>query len=108
MKYTKAQRKAMAQVFTRALERLPLDGRPSRSLYICDNIGLVDAPYHVRKMCKDLIAERLQYYFCLESWLKEEVGVSISEIAQDRYNGRRKLQATRKAWLRSLIEEFSK
>ena len=50
-----------------------------------------------------VIKTRLQGYSTLEVWLWDKHGITQAET---RANAGRKLQATRKAWMQSMYEEF--
>ena len=116
--YTQAQRKKIAAEYRRALALLPdvIDRRhDGNSPYICDNIWnnkhrgasprthLFDAKH----AAADTIAERIEYRFSLESWLKDQSEEIREDVRNDvDYNHSRKLQAYRKEWLKQLIKEF--
>ena len=50
-----------------------------------------------------VIKSRLQEYSTFEEWLWDKHGITQAET---RANAGRKLQATRKAWMQSMYEEF--
>ena len=50
-----------------------------------------------------VIKTRLQGYSTIEAWLWDKHGITQAET---RANAGRKLQATRKAWMQSMYEEF--
>ena len=103
---TKTESKAIAKAFKRALSTLPdtTTGR-NTSAYICDNIGWGPGD---RSAARDIIAERINYSFSLQGWLKEQSEEIAAQVSDDIHNNSgRKMQAYRKAWLRELIKEFS-
>ena len=114
--YTPAQRKQIAAEYRRALAMLPdvVDRLQDRSSpYICDNIwdkGGASPRTHMfnaRHAAADTIAERIEYRFSLESWLKDQSEEIREDVRNDvDYNHGRKLQAYRKEWLKQLIKEF--
>ena len=113
--YTQAQRKKIAAEYRRALALLPdRIGTLDNSPYICDNIwdeGCGPAPrthvFNARHAAADTIAERIEYRFSLESWLKDQSEEIREDVRNDvDYNHGRKLQAYRKEWLKQLIKEF--
>lgn len=113
--YTNTQRRALVSAFKKALARLPDtiddddddDYNDYRSPYICDNIGHTSGRRRGALAC-GLIARRINYAFSIERWLKDQSDKIWREVNHDiNTNSGRKMQAYRKAWLRSLIEEFS-
>jgi len=113
--YTERQRKSLANAFTKALNRLPdlvidddTDMYTYQSPYICDNITHSNIPEAAKDLAVELIAKRIQGAFSVERWLKDQSNSLRDEIQHDVLcNKGRKLQAYRKAWLQSLIKEFS-
>jgi len=80
----------------------------SRTQYICWAIDLAvwdHGTYLVGLALKDLIRGRLNNTLCLEPWLKIHHGIHVRHYTNVEY--RNKMQATRHAWIDSLIEEFS-
>ena len=112
--YTPEQRKKIAAEYRKALALLPDVVYCHRgSPYICDNIwdnGGPDPRTHVfsaKHAAADTIAERIEYRFSLESWLKDQSEEIREDVRNDvDYNHSRKLQAYRKEWLKQLIKEF--
>ena len=116
--YTPAQRKKIAAEYSKALAMLPdvVDRLQDRSSpYICDNIWnnghSGPAPrtrvFSAKHAAADTIAERIEYRFSLESWLKDQSEEIREDVRNDvDYNHGRKLQAYRKEWLKQLIKEF--
>ena len=115
MVYTYKQRRQLATAFRKALKRVPAtiswpdedDYCPYVSPYICDNISATSNP-ETADLATLLIAKRINHVFSLERWLKEQNNSLRDEVQHDVLcNNGRKLQAHRKAWLKSLIAEFS-
>lgn len=108
VKVLKAARKHLASSDSEADECSDSSAKPA---YICHAIELA---YHVDpdlylagRRVKDLIHERLQGYSSLEGWLMEYGGVSNDDLTYDRWDNKgRKRQATRLAWVNSMISEF--
>ena len=112
MKYSARTRRTMVICFKLALANLPdtvvqpYDKR-HRSPYICDTINRSTGYHRSSDVVIDFIAERIGHKFSIESWLKdqsEEIGDAVRYDVN--HNNGRKLQAYRKAWLKSLIAEF--
>jgi hypothetical protein len=105
----KATRKQIAKAFKIALAH-QWDGKCYADLYgddtaHCDKFichGLDRVPGKAGPAAAKIIDERLEGEICLETWL-----VNKKDIDWVHHNPE-KMQTTRKAWLKSLIEEFSK
>lgn len=116
MTYTPTQRKRICRIFKKALTTLPSHTgymHGAASPFICDNINsidcIADTDYTVKRMAKDIIEDRINHCFGIDTWLKEQGDDICYQVITDmNYNQGRKLQAYRKAWLESLIKEFSK
>jgi hypothetical protein len=115
MVYTYKQRRQLATAFRKALKRVPATlGQDDNdeldyyvSPYICDNISSTSNP-ETADLATGLIAERIQHLFSVERWLKEQSTEIADALQHDVLcNDGRKLQEYRKAWLKSLIAEFS-
>ena len=111
MKYSARTRRTMVKCFKLALANLPDvlagEGFGHRSPYICDTIHRSTGYHRSSDVVTNFIAERIGHKFSIETWLidqSEEVADAVRcDVA---YNNGRKLQAYRKAWLKSLIAEF--
>lgn len=82
---------------------------PGKHEYICTCVQSVfgDNFTSMEEELKDEIRIRLNGYSSLESWLVKEASISYRSISKDYYkNSQTKLQATRKAWMQSMYEEF--
>lgn len=113
MKYTTKERRAMAAAYRKALAYLPKDGDTSRSEFICHaletahELNLITLETYLE--CRRLINKRLGKHLTLQGWLVAKRHATDGALFMDRCkNNMRKMQATRVAWLRSLIKEFSK
>ena len=110
--YTLAQRRSLVRTFKKVLARLPdtlgnEDDYDGRSPYICDNIERLGIGYKAQSLAKGVVQERINFKFSMEQWLKDKSEQIWREVNDDVvYKNGRKLQAYRKAWLRSLIAEF--
>lgn len=123
MNYTRPQRQLIAQAFKQGLKHL-WDGNRydvayrEKESYICYAIARHACGTSVKqaRLAVDLACEvihsRMDYYDAqgrlhsprsLKGWLKLRVGVSDLELIDTI-----RVQAYRRAWLESLIEEFSK
>jgi hypothetical protein len=112
MKYTTEQRKQLKAAFEAALPHLALSHTSEGVKYISDCLGVAyvfgEITLEGQHLAADLIKERLGGSESLDSWLIEKNIVPRNEVSHDCiYSNRIKIQATRKAWLESLIEEFS-
>ncbi len=112
--YTLRERKSLVSTFKKVLAQLPNtvthcdDEFAHRSPYICDNIERFADGYAARNLAKDVIQERINCKFSVEQWLRGKSPTLWIEVKHDMdHNNGRKLQAYRKAWVQSLIEEFS-
>lgn len=122
--YTETERAALKGAFLQARKRLAtrlvvqaphhsasLVGAHGKARYICVAIERAEREGFVSigigGLAKRIILDRMNCY-SFERWLKTESGVSVWEIEKDidKKKGVR-LQATRRAWLDSLIQEFS-
>jgi hypothetical protein len=118
MAYTSKQRKLIAAEYRRALEMLPgrigQNGIDRTSPYICDIINTHGRTNLFRpqefdpvEAATDIITERIEHKFSLESWLKSQSDEIADAVRYDvNHNVGRKLQAYRMAWLKQLIKEF--
>jgi hypothetical protein len=115
MAYTSKQRKQIAAEYRRALEMLPdTVDRILPSPYICDCINKHGRTNLFRpqefdpvEAATDIITERIEHKFSLESWLKSQSDEIADAVRYDvNHNVGRKLQAYRMAWLKQLIKEF--
>lgn len=108
-RYTKTQRKLMHELFKKAKGRLATsyvdfvsnDHKQKFLCYALADAGDYNDDYY---LCVDLIAKRLGKHVYLEQWLTSK-GYLTFMIRAESWN---KVQATRVAWLNSLIEEFSR
>ena len=117
MAYTSKQRKQIAAEYRSAMEMLPgttFALGSDNSPYICDIINKRGRTNLFRpqefdpvEAATDIITERIEHKFSLESWLKSQSEEIREQVYHDvMVNGGRKLQAYRKAWLQQLIKEF--
>lgn len=106
------RRKNLAKAFTLAKEYLWLGGEtmpPGKFKFICFTLNhiyineLIDINAFIQT--KQLIQSRLDPFVTLEDWLNMEIGQP--KVTKDTDGSCLRLQATRAAWLDSLIEEFS-
>ena len=101
--------KRLAQVFKNAIPHLSpttLNGDWDKSQFICCAISKGNPASPLVSKAKSIIDKRLAGHLVFENWLKERIGRTA--VRKDyRTNAGRKLQATRLAWLNSLVEEFS-
>ena len=103
---------AFTQAKTKLATKISLDDsvRTTGTRYICYAINrayndcLISA--ELRDFSKQIVIDRMGCY-CLEVWLTTKGGVSQGELDNDRLTGCIKLQATRHAWVDSLIAELS-
>lgn len=121
MKYTDEQRKQLKTAFEAALPHLALSHTSDGVKYISDCLEVayvfgeitLEGQHLAATLIKErlggtLIKERLGGSESLDSWLIEKNIAPRNEMNHDCiYSNRIKIQATRKAWLESLIEEFS-
>lgn len=110
MSYTPKQRRALVVVFKRALKTLPNTvnawwNAKGDSPYICHHL---EGDGEAHRTARAEVTRRLEGMGTLSAWLANQSD-EIDRAVQDEieHNRWRKLQATRKAWLRSLIKEFS-
>lgn len=120
MTYSKEQRRRIAQGFRMAKKYLSptkYDDGGKRE-FICHALALAEywgeIAYSTGTLCREIIRQRLglhsqftdiHTYIC---WLEKIAGIHHGVIADDHENNDgRKAQAGRKAWLESLIKEFS-
>lgn len=85
--------------------------KDSKRLFICWALeAAFDKGEITHAQCsfaKSLIHRRLNGCILFEDWLRTCVGFDVKLLDHDeRHNDSRKLQATRHAWLNSLIREF--
>lgn len=114
MTYTKTQRRSLVRTFKTALAKLPDvlhdagTDWPNRSPYICDVIHRNIINREDVDLATSLIAKRIGYVFSVERWLKDQSEEIATAVRDDiiNHNGK-KVQAYRKAWLQSMITEFS-
>jgi hypothetical protein len=118
-KYSARTRRTLVSMFEVALANLPdtTSGRNASygpyasynrsSPYICDTIQRNTSNYQAANVATDFIAERIGNVFSIDAWLMDQ-SEEIAEAVQHDVicNNGRKLQAYRKAWLKSLIKEF--
>ncbi len=113
MKYTKQQRAILARVFAAALEKLsPTNHGMGEFICHCIVSAVGTEKNYLTsehgQLAKDLILERLAGRTNLTDWFMDHSGIDFREINRDyRQHQGRKHQETRKAWLESLIKEFS-
>ena len=107
MKHTKTQRKKIAEAFKLALAYLPDNITPCHaSPFVCDAICST-SDYDSAELARDVISNRIDDAFSVESWLKSQSDAIADAVRYDVLcNNGYKLQAYRKAWLQSLITEF--
>jgi hypothetical protein len=98
--YTTKDRRGMLQVFKQA-KRL-VDAK----IYICHAIHATCEPALYQRLSENLIVNRLDGEFTLESWLHmhHKPLMKLPNDGNERYA---KYRATRHAWLDALIVEFS-
>lgn len=92
----------LAQVFEEAQTKL-WDGDKRHNfgkMYICHAIDNVYVPSQNKDKAREIIQERLQGWPTVEEYLHYEEKVPESKLTS------KKVQAHRKAWLQSLVEEF--
>ena len=82
----------------------------NKRTYICYAIGDTRAPKALKEEAEELIMTRLEVYPFLESWVQNKIGDKahwawFAKHSTQEY--REKMQATRHAWLDSLIAEFA-
>lgn len=116
MQYTKAERAKMAAAFKHAKQFLlhsMKDAEHSNGTrFICLSLefayeaGLIEIEEVCR--CKRVVSSRLDGQPSLAQWLQSRGHFSMDEYLADGLLGNPKLQATRHAWIDSLIKEFSK
>ena len=112
MKYSARTRRTMVKCFKLALANLPdvlvqPHDQPHRSPYICDIINRTTGYHRSSDVVTNFIADRIEHKFSIETWLKDQSEEVADAVRCDvAYNNGRKLQAYRKAWLKSLIAEF--
>ena len=116
MKTSEIYRQAKAILWDGVSPYDPQNGIP----YICDAIDRVSEQHghshDASEYAKKPIRDRLQYCFGLQQWLHKNGHITDKEFAAIEYSTRlhaietpelfAKLQATRLAWLDSLISEF--
>lgn len=114
MTYTPKQRKLIANVFTNALLTLPTSNNGPQSKYICDNIWVKKVlsehqpAFNAHQHAVDIISERINGCFGVETWLSKNYPHLKNEIRDDYVNNAgRKMQAYRKQWLKQLVAEFN-
>lgn len=113
-KYSKKERAQLAHAFKMALPRLANSysifdiGRTHICYAINDAAEFGDITHEAAKMAKKVVTLRLgRDVSSLISWLEKSGFVGEGKLFADLYkNNYRKVQATRKAWLESLVEEF--
>ena len=64
------------------------------------------ASEEISSVCKGIIMQRLYPYHSLDEWLLRKHGILVN--SESLLLDRKKLQATRCAWLKNLVEEFDK
>jgi hypothetical protein len=102
-------RKQIAKAFKVALAH-QWDGKCYADLYGSDTAhfdkfichGLDRVPSKAGRAAAKIIEHRLEGELCLETWLVNKKDIDWMQHTHE------KIQTTRKAWLKSLIEEFSK
>lgn len=105
----------IANAFKHALKHLSPTANDTETTheYICHALMYTSAGtcfnFHAASAARDIITERLNDQHTVESWLYYNLTSDQYDIVtQDRRDGKgRKVQAYRKAWLKSLIAEFS-
>ena len=111
MKYSARTRRTMVKCFKLALANLPDvlvgEGFVHSSPYICDTIYRSTGYHRQGDVATNFIADRIEHKFSIEVWLKDQSEEVADAVRYDvAHNNGRKLQAYRKAWLKSLIAEF--
>ena len=113
MKYSARTRRTLVSMFKVALANLPDTLTNTDALfghcspYICDTIRRNTSDQAAADVATDFISYRIGYVFSIERWLKNQSEEVAEAVQHDvGYNDGRKLQAYRKAWLRSMIKEF--
>jgi hypothetical protein len=91
--------KIKIQILEYVLENLWDGVGDYRSMYICNLIENADIDTRVQDKFRDIIAERLDYAFCLKVWLHSN-GVPLMDLTP------KNVQAHRRAWVKLLIKEF--
>jgi len=114
MAYTKAHRKAIAEIFTKAHDRMeknPLWGVKSQR-FICVNLGMEDPKLWQVRAAIAIVTERILWRVSLEFWLEqnghitEEFRRTAMRADRDSFE-RRQIHQYRLRWLKELIREFS-
>jgi len=98
-------RKQIAEVFRQAKQHL----RPAGGvLFICTAISRTGTSHAAKQAARRIVEQRLHPHNVLEYWLENTGNASLQELEADLRSGMHRIQATRHAWLDSLIDEFSK
>lgn len=113
MNYSKSTRALLAEAFTHALDNLAKDCfedyQVQKSQHVCICIALAVAQKHILystgELAREIVMQRLAPYSSYVGWVAERVGSKALE--QDSKQGSVQLQQGRRAWLESLIKEFS-
>ena len=108
---TASTRSQVHGAFKKALKLLS-DTHHGRNEHICTCLQDLE---HAGKIstaamlaARKIVMERLNGSYTLSSWLRMHGGVPEEDVSDDReYNAGRRAQAARKAWLESLVQEFS-
>ena len=111
--YSKEQRKTIRRHLQAALTILPDTNSGDHSPFICDCIRFQN--WHVNgydrtefDITTNMISKRIEWEFGIDRWLSKQSNEIKKQVQYDWLNNRgRKLQAYRRAWLESLIKEFS-
>lgn len=81
-----------------------------KRIYICHAITLASIELNMTRAAvelKSLIAGRLGSVITLDSWIALHHPALVNDLTYTDTEYNRKMQATRHAWINSLIEEFS-
>jgi hypothetical protein len=114
MTYTKAQRKALAKIFTKVhdkMERSPPWTNKLSSRYICTN--LADEGWNLWQVraAIAIVTERMLWRVSLEFWLERNgyIDMQFRTAATDNHDSFecRQMHQYRLRWLKNLIREFS-
>ena len=113
MTYTKAQRKALAKIFTKAHDKMeqnpPWEGKSSR--FICVNLADEGPKLWQVRAAIAIVTERILGHFSLEFWLERNgyIDKQFCTAAKDNRDSFecRQMHQYRLRWLKDLIREFS-
>jgi hypothetical protein len=112
MTYTKAQRKALAEIFTKVHDKMernpPWEGKSSR--YICVNLADERRNLWQVRAAIAIVTKRIAGHFSLEFWLERNGYIDMQFCtAATNYDSFecRQMHQYRLRWLKDLIREFS-